>query len=39
MKEIPVSAEPYKKTPEINEEKVPLGLLKAHQSKVGTWEK
>lgn len=39
MKEIPASAKPYKKTPEFTEETVPPGLLKAHQTKEGTWGK
>lgn len=39
MKEIPASATSYKKTPEFTEETVPAGLLKAHQTKEGTWGK
>lgn len=39
MKQIPASAKPYKKTPEFTEETVPPGLLKAHQTKEGTWGK
>ena len=39
MKEIPASATAYKKTPEFTEETVPVGLLKAHQTKEGTWGK
>ena len=39
MKEIPETAKPYKKTPEFNENTVPAGLLKAHQTKEGTWGK
>lgn len=39
MKKIPASAISYKKTPEFTEETVPLGLLKAHKTKEGTWGK
>jgi tellurite resistance-related uncharacterized protein len=39
MKEIPVSAKAYKKTPEFTEDTVPAGLLRAHQTKEGTWGK
>jgi len=39
MKELPVSASSYKSTPEFTEESVPAGLLKAHQTKEGTWGK
>jgi tellurite resistance-related uncharacterized protein len=39
MKEIPTSATAYKKTPEFTQETVPAGLLKAHQTKEGTWGK
>ena len=39
MKEIPISATAYKKTPEFTEQTVPAGLLKAHQTKAGTWGK
>ncbi len=39
MKDIPETAESYKKTPEFNEQSVPAGLLKAHQTKQGTWGK
>ncbi len=39
MKEIPVKAQAYKKTPEFNEDTIPAGLLKAHQTKEGTWGK
>ena len=39
MKEIPETAKPYKKTPEFNEDTIPAGLLKAHQTKEGTWGK
>ncbi|MBV1877418.1 MAG: DUF1971 domain-containing protein [Pseudomonadales bacterium] len=39
MKQIPAAARPYKKTPEFTEQTVPAGLLKAHQTKQGTWGK
>lgn len=39
MKEIPKTATSYKKTPEFTEATVPAGLLKAHQTKEGTWGK
>ena len=39
MKDIPPSAISYKKTPEFTEGTVPAGLLKAHQTKEGTWGK
>lgn len=39
MKDIPASAKSYKKTPEFTEDTVPAGLLKAHQTKAGTWGK
>lgn len=39
MKDIPPSAKSYKKTPEFTEGTVPAGLLKAHQTKEGTWGK
>ena len=39
MKELPATAISYKKTPEFTEESVPAGLLKAHQTKEGTWGK
>lgn len=39
MKKIPDTASPYKKTPEFTELTVPAGLLKAHQTKEGTWGK
>ena len=31
--------ESYKRTPEFDENSVPAGLLKAHQTKEGTWGK
>ncbi|MBI2801424.1 MAG: DUF1971 domain-containing protein [Gammaproteobacteria bacterium] len=39
MKTLPESLEPYKKTPFFSEESVPAGLLKAHQTKAGSWGK
>ena len=39
MKELPESVSAYKRTPTFTEDSVPKGLLKAHQTKVGTWGK
>ena len=39
MKQLPESATSYKKTPEFTEDTIPAGLLKAHQTKEGTWGK
>ncbi len=39
MKELPADVSSYKSTPEFTEETVPKGLLKAHQTKEGTWGK
>lgn len=39
MKELPADVSSYKRTPEFDETSVPDGLLKAHQTKVGTWGK
>lgn len=39
MKILPASLTSYKKTPEFTEETIPAGLLKAHQTKEGTWGK
>jgi tellurite resistance-related uncharacterized protein len=39
MKAIPASATSYKRTPEFTENTVPASLLKAHQTKEGTWGK
>lgn len=39
MKALPAALESYKKTPKFTEETVPQGLLKAHQTKDGTWGK
>ena len=37
MKTIPQNCKPYKRTPVFSESSVPAGLLRAHQTKVGTW--
>lgn len=37
MKSLPPNLEKYKSTPEFDEDSVPAGLLKAHQTKQGTW--
>ena len=39
MKSLPAKVESYKKTPEFTQATVPHGLLKAHQTKEGTWGK
>lgn len=39
MKNLPVSVNPTRKTPEFDEASVPKGLLKAHQTKAGIWGK
>ena len=39
MKSIPENVLNYKKTPIFNQETVPVGLLKAHSTKAGTWGK
>ena len=39
MKTLPDGLEMYKCTPEFDEGSVPAGLLKAHQTKAGTWGK
>jgi len=39
MKSLPFQLEKYKRTPEFDENTVPPGLLKAHQTKEGTWGK
>ena len=39
MQSIPKICEPYKRTPVFDENSVPAGLLKAHQTKAGTWGK
>lgn len=37
MKSIPAGCTPYKKTPTFTAHTIPSGLLKAHQTKAGTW--
>ena len=37
MKNLPANLNPTKRTPEFMESSIPNGLLKAHQTKVGTW--
>ncbi len=39
MKALPAQALSYKRTPEFTNETVPKGLLRAHQTKEGTWGK
>ncbi len=39
MKSLPTNVEKYKSTQEFDENTVPPGLLKAHQTKEGTWGK
>jgi len=39
MKDLPSNVTRYKQTPEFNNDTVPKGLLKAHQTKEGTWGK
>ena len=39
MKSIPKTTTPYKRTPTFCEDSIPKGLLKAHQTKAGTWGK
>ncbi|NKB98750.1 MAG: DUF1971 domain-containing protein [Pseudomonadales bacterium] len=39
MKDIPNTCRFYKKTPTFDETSVPIGLLRAHQTKAGTWGK
>lgn len=39
MKTLPNSVKSYSKSPEFTEETIPAGLLKAHQTKAGTWGK
>lgn len=39
MKALPADCVAYKRTPEFTEQSVPRGLLKAHQTKTGTWAK
>lgn len=37
MKELPEGLAPYKRTPTFNENSVPAGLLRDHQTKAGVW--
>ena len=37
MKNLPDDVLSYKRTPEFNRDTVPQGLLRAHQTKAGTW--
>ncbi len=39
MQQMPKQCASYKKTPVFDETTVPAGLLKAHQTKAGTWGK
>ncbi|ARN73753.1 DUF1971 domain-containing protein [Oceanicoccus sagamiensis] len=39
MKNLPEHIVPYKKTPTFDQDTVPKGLLKAHQTKAGVWGK
>lgn len=39
MKALPTEVASYKRTPEFTQDTVPPGLLKAHQTKEGTWGK
>tara|TARA_B100001971_G_scaffold84647_1_gene78065 strand:+ start:178333 stop:178614 length:282 start_codon:yes stop_codon:yes gene_type:complete len=39
MKELPNNVQVYKQTPTFNQDTVPIGLLKAHTTKAGTWGK
>jgi len=39
VKSLPSNLEKYKCTPQFDETSVPPGLLKAHQTKEGTWGK
>ena len=39
MKDLPIAVSSYKRTPEFTNETVPKGLLRAHQTKKGTWGK
>lgn len=34
---LPRGVEPYKRTPEFNQDTIPAGLLKAHATKDGVW--
>ncbi len=37
MKTLPQNVTAYNRTPEFNQTTIPTGLLKAHQTKAGTW--
>lgn len=37
VKTLPDGLVTYKRTPEFNQDTVPAGLLKSHQTKAGTW--
>ena len=37
MKSLPQNLNAYKQTPAFDQETIPPGLLKAHQTKAGTW--
>ncbi|NOX51040.1 MAG: DUF1971 domain-containing protein [Gammaproteobacteria bacterium] len=39
MKKLPSSVVSYKKTPTFSQDTIPAGILKAHQTKAGTWGK
>jgi tellurite resistance-related uncharacterized protein len=39
MKDLPENVAPYKRTPTFLADSIPKGLLKAHQTKAGTWGK
>ena len=39
MKDLPENVAPYKRTPTFDAQSIPKGLLKAHQTKAGTWGK
>jgi len=39
MKDLPTEVSSYKRSPEFTKETVPKGLLRAHQTKEGTWAK
>lgn len=39
MKALPATVQPYKRTPEFNQDTIPPGLLRAHQTRDGVWGK
>ncbi len=39
MKDLPTEVSSYRRSPEFTDETVPKGLLRAHQTKEGTWGK